>query len=48
MLLQAMQDSAIESRTQMRMMSDLEEQRLKLRDYKLGCEQQRTQLRGYI
>lgn len=47
--LQAMQNAAIESRTQLRLESEIEEQKAKLADFKLSKEQERTKLgKGYI
>lgn len=42
--LQAMQNAAIESRTQLRLESEIEEQKAKLADFKLSKEQERTKL----
>ena len=39
-----MQDSAIQSRTQLRLNSELEEQRQKLRNFELEKERQRTDM----
>ncbi|XP_064650600.1 uncharacterized protein LOC135502048 [Lineus longissimus] len=43
--LQAMQDSAIQSRTQMRLNAEIQDQQQKLTDFKLSKEQARTELR---
>ncbi len=43
--MQAMQDSAIQSRTEMRLNADLEQMKQKLTDFKLEKEQARTKLR---
>lgn len=43
-----MQNAAIESRTQLRLESEIEEQKAKLADFKLSKEQERTKLgKGY-
>lgn len=42
--LQAMQNAAIESRTQLRLESEIEEQKAKLADFQLSKEQERTKL----
>lgn len=39
-----MQNAAIESRTQLRLESEIEEQKAKLADFKLSKEQERTKL----
>ena len=46
-ILQAMQDSAIASRAEMRLNAELEEQSQRIKDFKLQKEQARTKLRTY-